>query len=118
MAGFAFGPAATGVVFLHDRVAHGGLYIITGVIALMTLVERRSIARRLCLGIAVAHAAILILALADHSSTMAAGDVCVSAVVATACLIATRRESARRRRSYAFDSRLGPERSELLPTSD
>lgn len=95
----------------HANTVYDALCVITGVLALMVVFERRRIVRRIWTVIAVVHATLIAMAAVGMVEASAA-ELMVSASATGACLIANWRAKGvgRRRLSfYRFDERLAPE---------
>jgi hypothetical protein len=118
-AGMALGQWTTEAVYLRSSDA---VYLVSGILALMSIVERRWIARRLCLGIGAVHVVIVIMGLARTLPALdfRPVDLCISAVVAVSCLARGWRSTASERRrapAYGIASKLLLDRSVGKPRS-
>jgi hypothetical protein len=95
---------------------YDALCLITGILALMVVFERRWVVRRIWTVIAVVHGAVFVMAAVGITEASLV-DLMVSAMVTALFLIAGRRVQVagyRRRRPYGFDERLPPERADLI----
>ena len=114
--GLALGAPGAEAAGLRGTLVHDVLCLLTGIVVLMGTVERRGVARRLCMAAAAVHTAFLVLAII-HTIVVAGLvtvrgiDLCVSAAVVVSCITVLRMPEAARRRLRSYGS---PRRSSAL----